>query len=48
MLIFTVSGTSRRTSRVTHALAIAVEPTPKATVATAPEWGVWESLPTIT
>ena len=46
--ILTVSGTSTRTSRVTHELAIAVDPTPNAKVASAPECGVWESLPTIT
>jgi hypothetical protein len=44
----TVSGTFTRTSRVNHALAMSVEPTPKANAPSAPAMQVWLSVPVMT
>ena len=43
-----VGGTRTRTSRVSHALAMSVEPTPNAKQPRAPAMHVWLSVPTTT
>ena len=43
-----VSGTRTRTSRVSHALAMSVEPTPNAKQPSAPAMHVCESVPATT